>query len=160
MHLDFRGPRRMGWFFPPRQYGGFGIEDLHIEMLAQQTKYFIQHVRNKDSLGKRIRIIMSVYQLETGLDKPVVKRIQETERYLTDSLTLSLLRELSKARSCLQVPHWIPTGGKPTIMGTLIKFGALTEQLEVANRCRLWLKIQHLCDLGTIDGKKVHPGYK
>ena len=47
--------------FFPKQYGDFATEDLHLEMLAQQAHYFIHHVRNGDSVGKQIQIIMSVY---------------------------------------------------------------------------------------------------
>ena len=71
------------------------MEDIHLEMIAQQTQYFIQHVRNGDSLGRRIQILLSVYQMESGLDDPVGgDALGKAGNYLTDSLALSLLTEL------------------------------------------------------------------
>ena len=95
--LGLPGTTENNIIFFPKQYGGFATEDLHLEMLAQQVRYFIQHVRNGDSVGKQIQIIMSVYQLEPGLDEPIEgKEPKEVEGYLTDPLPLTLLKEPRK----------------------------------------------------------------
>ena len=58
------------------------------------------------------------------------------------------------------MPHWVPKGGQDTIMGAILQSAETTEDLEVANRCRLWLRVHHLYDIATVDGKRIHPGYK
>ena len=147
--------------FFPKQYGGLGTVDLHLEMLAQQSQYFIQHVRNNDSAGKRMRILLSVYQMESGLDGPLEgNTLRKAETYLTDSLALTLQKELHKMGLKLQIPHWVPKGGQDTIMGTLLCQSVRKEDLEVVNRCRIWLRVHHLWDISMVDGRTIHPGYK
>ena len=53
----------------PRRYGGYDIKDIWIWHLAEMTKYFVQHSRNKNSLGRRILILLSEHQLEVGTYK-------------------------------------------------------------------------------------------
>ena len=47
-------PNEMIFF--PREYRGYGVIDLHVGKMAEQTKYIVQHLRNQDSLGRRVMI--------------------------------------------------------------------------------------------------------
>ena len=38
--------------FGPTKYGGWGEKDLYIQMIIQQTKLFLGHIRNNDETGK------------------------------------------------------------------------------------------------------------
>ena len=77
-----------------------------------------------------VKILMSLYQLESGLDEPFEKNITElVVRCLTPSLVLSLVCALQELNVELKVPHWVSKGGNRTIMRFIIDRGLSTETL-------------------------------
>ena len=57
----------------PHAYGGYGLESLHIEMTSVQAIFAVQHLRNGDSVGRRIRILLEHHQMETGLSTSILE---------------------------------------------------------------------------------------
>ena len=78
--------------YVPARYGGFGIVDLEVEMLAAQSEFIIQDLQNDDSLGRIVKILVEYYQMESGLNESVLRAEALGKlTYLTPSLVLELL---------------------------------------------------------------------
>ena len=93
--------------FYPREYGGYGVIDLHLEKIAEQTRYVVQHLRNQDSTGRRIRICIETTQLESGINEPVERggRLLRME-YITTTILTDLIRELWQMKAEIWFQHW------------------------------------------------------
>ena len=145
--------------FFPREYGGYGVVDIHLEKLVEQTKYVVQHLRNGDSLGKRILICIGTSQMESGLNTPIERNGTLSKlNYITPTILTDLINELWELKAELWFHHWTPERGR-TIMGTIRKEARDSEQMNEINICRLWLRVHYIKDIATMDGKKIHPGY-
>ena len=133
--------------------------DLHIEHLAKQVRYIIQHIRNDDSTGKRIVISTEISQLEAGTATSITRngKILQLE-YLTTTVLTSLMCQLWTMKAELWYEHWVPEG-QPTIMDEMRDKTRHRQELLAINTCRTWLKVHTLADISTIDGSRVHPGY-
>ena len=144
----------------PDIYGGYGIIDVEVEMLAEQARYCVQHLRNDDSLGRRIKILIENHQLESGLNDTILQcpDLGGLE-YLTPTLILKLLQRLGELGLILHVDHWRPNNNKPAIMETLRKEVKDKEDLEQINTCRLWLQVHHEVDIRTADSSKILEEY-
>ena len=146
--------------FFPAQYGGYGAGDLHLTMLSTQARYTAQHLRNNDLLGRRVKIIMETHQLESGLSTCFERgSLEKTASYMTRSLILDLLLELHHLGIHLNMEHWVPQDGGPTIMECLVNEKVCVEDLIKANRCRMWVKVHSIGDLALCDGTGMHSGY-
>ena len=146
--------------FYPTQFGGYGMTDLHLESLVHQTKFMIQHLRNGDSVGRRIMILMNTHQLESGLSTPFERfDLGQIECYMTDSIILELLKGLHALNATIRMKHWVPQRGEATIMEGLIEARVTPEYLKIANRCRMWARVHSIQDLALCNGKTMHPGY-
>ena len=144
----------------PREYGGYGTIDLHLEKVAEQSKYIVQHLRNGDSLGRRIIISIETTQLESGLNDPVSGGgILNRINYITPTILTELIRDLWELRAEIRLEHWTPGQGM-SIMEIARAEARDDEQIAEINLCRLWLKVHYLSDVATLDGVKIHPGYK
>ena len=53
--------------------------DLHIALITEEAKYVIQHLRNNDSTGRRIKINMEISQLETGTGHHITRNGESTK---------------------------------------------------------------------------------
>lgn len=145
--------------FFPYAYGGYGTMDLHVEYLSEQTRYIIQHVRNGDSVGKRVIISTEISQLEAGSKYSITRRGETTKLgYLTPTVLTSLMCQLWTLRAEIWLKHWIPEGSNP-IMEEMRRRTKNQSQLLAINTCRTWLKVHTISDISTIDGRKIHPGY-
>ena len=145
--------------FFPKQYEGFGISDLYIDMLSEQAKYVIQHTRNKDSLGRRIKISIEVSQMEAGTNKDIEEFMSRKEwGCITPTIPMNLYKGLQKYGARIHIQHWAPTRGA-TIMEAVLCGNVTSRQSEIVNRCRMWLRVHYLADVGTVDGRMIHPGY-
>ena len=145
--------------FFPYAYGGYNTMDLHIEHLAEQTRYIIQHIRNDDSTGRRIRISTEISQLEAGTAASITRKGRILQLpYLTPTVITSLMSQLWAMKAELWYKHWIPEGA-PTIMDTVRNKTSHRQELMAINTCRTWLNVHTLMDISTVDGKRVHPGY-
>ena len=145
----------------PDIYGGYGIIDVEVEMLAEQARYCVQHLRNDDSLGKRIKILIENHQLESGLNDTILQSPDLSSlEYLTPTLILKLLQRLGELGLKLHVDHWRPNNNKPAIMETLRKEIKDKGDLEQINTCRLWLQVHHEVDIRTADSSKILEEYK
>ena len=145
--------------FFPYAYGGYNTMDLHIEHLAEQARYIIQHIRNDDSTGKRTVISTEISQLEAGTATSITRngKILQLE-YLTTTVLTSLMCQLWTMKAELWYEHWVPEG-QTTIMDEMRDKTGHRQELLAINTCRTWLKVHTLADISTIDGSRVHPGY-
>ena len=62
-----------GVMYFPYAFGGYGVQDLHLTQVAEQARYVVQHLRNRDSVGRRIRISIEVSQLESGINQRITR---------------------------------------------------------------------------------------
>merc|ERR1712183_568249 len=53
-------------------YGGWGKKDLYIQMIIQQTKLFLGHIRNKDETGRLLISKLEYTQLVSGIGQPIL----------------------------------------------------------------------------------------
>ena len=144
----------------PDIYGGYGIIDVEVEMLAEQARYCVQHLRNGDSLGRRIRILIENHQLESGLNGSILQYPDLCGlEYLTPTLLLKMLQQLGELGLSLHVDHWRPNSKKPAIMETLRKEIRDKGDLEQLNTCRLWLQVHHEGDIRTADSSRILEEY-
>ena len=121
----------------PKTYGGFGVVDLEAQETAVQAKYMVQHLRNNDSLGRRLRILVEDYQLEAGTSQSILERATLKKlNYLTPSLLLDQLRRLSKLGLTLRFKHWVPRSRSKTIMDLILAGNCGEERLRRVNTCR------------------------
>ena len=98
------------------------MADLSIIMITQQTKYVIQHLRNRDSVGRRIEILMCHHQLESGLSTQFERgSVKMTAAYIKGSIILNLLVELEKLGAKLLMKHCVPPGRRETIIQALMQ---------------------------------------
>ena len=49
--LGLANTAETGIMFSPKECCGYGVPDLHVKKMAEQTRYIIQHSRNEESLG-------------------------------------------------------------------------------------------------------------
>ena len=143
----------------PYSYGGYGVLDLHLAQLVEQSRYMIQHLRNNDSVGRRIRISIEVSQLESGINRKITRNgeIQKL-KYMTPTIITTLMDDLWDLRAEMWLEHWTPGRGK-TIMGEIKPRVRNLEQMIEVNTCRTWLQVHHLSDIATMDGQRIHPAY-
>ena len=111
----------------PVAYGGYGLDNLHIEMTCIQANFAVQHVRNNDSVGRRLKILLEYHQLESGL-LPSVLGPEGRPDYLTDTWALRLLQNLERYDIQLDIEVTpVVTGKEKTIMDILKKEGLSKE---------------------------------
>lgn len=53
-------------------YGGYGVDNLYIEMKSIQAGYTIQNIQNYELVGRRAMILLSHQQLESGISASVL----------------------------------------------------------------------------------------
>ena len=100
----------------PNCYGGYALTDLHIETVRIQTEFLVQHLRNGNSVGRRMKIQLSQHQLESGLREQVVSK-KGRPGYLTKTWITNLLNNLAEYGLHLRTDHWQQDdNGGPTIM--------------------------------------------
>ena len=146
--------------FFPSQYGGYGLEDFHLTKIVLQTKYVIQHLRNKDSAGRRIKILICAHQLEAGIPTQFERGdVRRSARYITSSIILDLLADLEGLGARLVMHHWVPPTNGKAIMQDLIQKGVSDDCLAKVNRVRTWLQVHDLQDISLTDASGIHPGY-
>lgn len=146
--------------FFPLEYGGYGILDLHLEKVAEQTRYIVQHVRNGDSLGRRIKICLETAQLEAAINE-LIERSGRIFRikHITPTILTELIRDLWEMKAEICLDHWVPELGT-TIMDIRVQQASNNEQVAELNFCRIWSRVHYTSDLTTVDGRKIHPGYQ
>ena len=144
----------------PHEFGGYGVMDLHIEKLAEQTRYIVQHLRNNDSLGKRVLISIGTTQMESGINQHIERNGRLARmKYVTPTILTELIEELWLLKAEIWFDHWVPGKGD-TIMEIVRKESRSAEQIREINVCRTWLQVHYISDIITMDGKKIHPGYE
>ena len=90
--------------------------DLHVGKMAEQVKYLVQHLRNNDSLGRRIKISVEVSQLESGMTMPIWKKgCAEKLTYLKPTTIMDLMTELWEMLAEISFTHWLPGGDRSII---------------------------------------------
>ena len=145
--------------FFPKSFGGYGVLDLHLAQLVEQSKFIVQHLRNRDSVGRRIKISIEVSQLESGKNQKITRNgTAYKTRYITPTILTTLMENLWDLRAEIWLDHWTPAHGR-TIMEEIQSRVRDQGQLSVINTCRTWLRVHYLSDLATINGRKIHPAY-
>ena len=83
--------------FFPEQYGGFGVHDMWIQHLAAMSRFVVQHFRNADSCGRRIKSLLAYHQLEAGISASFITLLgTKKESYLSTSPISHLASGLKK----------------------------------------------------------------
>ena len=122
-----------GVIFFPHEFGGFGIMDLHLEKLTEQTRYVVQHLRNGDSLGRRMKICLETTQLESGTNEPLEKKGRLTKlQYITPTILTDLISELWSLKAEIWLNHWALERGI-TIMDVVRQEARDAEQMAELN---------------------------
>ena len=143
----------------PYAFGGYGVLDLHLAQVTEQSRFMIQHLRNKDSVEKRIRISIEVSQLESGMNEKITRNGETKNlRYITPTIITSLMEDLWDLRAELWLNHWTPKHGRSIMEEMKPRVRDLGQLVEI-NTCRTWLRVHHLSDLATMDGHMIHPAY-
>ena len=144
--------------FLPKFYEGYGIQDLWVLHLAEMSRFVVQHVRNMDSLGKRVKILLSYQVLEAEISGDYISRPQTTKPpYVTNTILNHLAEGLKELKTVLCLNHWVPPKQYVTIMELIMSATNDVEQLLKLNMCQMMVKAHYLHNILSLDGKAILP---
>ena len=139
----------------PDRYGGYGVKDLYVSSVIEQTKMVISSIRGSDNTARKMQILISYHQQELGLRMSIFD--DEAAQFL-DLLTETWLVEVIRRARSLglrinvnQKTEW--AGTAPTIMEEVLQWDIQWEAKKKLNLCRLARQVVYRDDLYSRDGK-------
>ena len=147
--------------FAPVEIGGIGYRSLSVEQGVGQVILLLKHIRARTTLGIFMLTTLEVYQLTSGLSRPVLEDTQvlpHTEGFWFDSVR-SFLHDITGSIK-LEDPWCISplrTNDRHIMDDVLARSNLTDDEICRFNRCRLFLKVTCLSELIDHTGKRFIP---
>ena len=168
--MNRNSPRVVVW--GPYKYGGLNIMNIEVEQFSSHLTLLIANIRKGNATGKSMLLAMGMYQITLGCEQPFWSL--DPEFYPTQSpehTTMQYLwNKLRKIKATMHLPTmWTPSttySGDSALIDDFVatartRKGTATHvrpiQIEMANACRLYLRVTWLSEILTDDGDKIAP---
>jgi hypothetical protein len=160
--LNRHTPRAL--IYRPQFRGGWGLVNLEKEQIVRHFESFQGHIRRNDDIGVSLRIQLSTQQLEIGSGALFLNTNPNLYMYSTTNTRLYYLwKQCYRYDITVMVNNmWEPSGTDTlnfTIMDFAVRDPKLAGQknnLELINRCRLYLKVLWVRDLLQPDSEQLN----
>ena len=149
--------------YGPLSLGGYGLRSIQAHQGIEQTILFLQHFRLQDSPGRLLRIALDWYQLVCGVDFPVLSAPGIALPHAPPGWLSSLRSFLSACHGrFLFLTDYIrvPKGYRHNdcnIMRAFLTLHLKPRQLRSLNLCRLYLQVEYLSELCSLQGTYILP---
>jgi hypothetical protein len=150
--------------FGPLQYGGIALPHLYT-IQRYQLNLFIGHLRKDDKTGQLIKISMSYIQLLVGssisfLHLPFPKYTKWIESCWLTAIWQVLHRVKIKLTAKNQWLPMLQRAQDTMLMDYFISLKYTHTDLDLLNKCRVYLQVLTLADITSADGRKIVPHFK
>ena len=143
------------------KYCSLKLQHYGLEQLIQKIDTIHRFINNKDFKHLITNMIYS-FQLASGISTPVLENKQWKIKYVNSTWTTSLVEALQqyniqlKTQSNFQIKKQ-RINDSNIMENELNKNDKLTKELKQFNACRLFLQVNYLSEITTIDGRSLDP---
>ena len=162
-HLGFARSFPRAVLYGPTQFGGFGLRTLHAHQGIEQIILFLQHYRLQDSPGKLLRMTLDWYQHYCGMSFPLFAAPCLSVPHAPEGWLSSCRAFLAHCGGRLMITsEWVRLP-KPLRQSDKILMNEFTtlnlkpKQLKILNYCRLYLQVECLSEICSLDGSHILP---
>jgi hypothetical protein len=144
--------------------GGYAWPSFQAKQDTNSILTMIKHLRWNGTVGKDILVVLSAWQLASGMVKPLMHSVENELPYLGVGWITHMRDRLRAMNGRIWIEkQWCPTLQRlndEAIMVLLMKIPGITKgKLEKLNYVRLFLRIITIADLTNKQGTII-PGYK
>jgi len=152
--------------YGPVEMGGLGLQQVYVEQGMAKISMFLRHTSSDSELGKLLRIILRVQQLEAGVGWDILENPSAPLEYLSPTWITALrdfigLHDI-KIKLCEQSKwsQYRSTGRNDTfIMDEIRKLKRYNQgEMIVINRVRIFFQALTISDITDSTGRKIDDG--
>jgi hypothetical protein len=160
MHLNRNTSRAI--IHGAEEMGGLAIPHLYTIQGINKIKLFVSHLRLQDRTAKLIHIDLSYIQLLTGTGDFFLNKDYEKFSWMETGWISSLWEFSSKINLTFSYPSaWqppLPRQEDIFLTDFFIRQNLPHKELDVLNRCCLYLQVVTLSDIAAANGQYILPG--
>ena len=123
----------------------------------------IKQTRWDKDMAKDPRVDIEMTQLMLGLEKKIMELVGKPLLYMDDTWTLKVIQRLNKIKATVCIKDiWHPEKQRKNDESIMEKIsaipGVITNQVEMANLCQVYLRILMVSDISNVNGTEIPPG--
>jgi hypothetical protein len=145
--------------FGPERLGGLSLPHIYVVTNIDKLQLFLGHLRVKDRTGDLIHIDLSYLQLLSGSGTFVLNQDPSKCNWIEPGWIHSLWMFTSQHSLTFYYPgQWLPTQARKNdkfLMELFMKLQSNNKDMEILNRCRLFLQVITLSDITNAEGDRI-----
>jgi hypothetical protein len=162
LHLNQHTPHAI--LFGELRFGGLILPDLYTVQGYGQLRLLLGHLQLRDETGQLILITISHLQLWVGSAKTFFALpYPHYALWIHHNWLMAIWKHTVQLQMQVEVEHhWLPKLLREhdlMLMDFFMTLNFSPSQLQLINRCRLFLQVLTLSDITSADGRTILPNY-